>query len=214
MFVIWAAATGGAVHALDAGNSPGAAALASLLAGKQSYYANFSQQLRDSEGQLVDESSGWMAWQRPASFRWEINAPLAQTLLVKGEIYYQYDRDLEQMLVQPLSDDVAMLPRLLLEGDASAIAARYQVEAVVALPVTDGASARGAAPQLFRLQPRGEAGLFSELLLEFRGENLQAINITDDMQQNSRFEFSKQSGEVEANFFDVEPAPGTEIIHQ
>lgn len=203
-------------------DSSDAQALLALLADKQRYRASFSHELRDSDGTLLDASSGWLAWLRPHSFRWETEQPLAQTLLVKGDLFYQYDSDLEQMLVQPLSDDVAVLPRLLLGGDAAAIADDYRVSAVRVVaagaggktPDADTDTKASAPAQIFRLQPRAEGGLFSELLLEFRGGELSAINISDDLQQNSRFEFQAIDSDIDAALFEVSPPPGTEIVHQ
>ncbi|MBT8140220.1 MAG: outer membrane lipoprotein carrier protein LolA [Gammaproteobacteria bacterium] len=199
--------------------------LAGLLKSSDAYYANFQHELRDEEGQLLDASSGWMAWQRPTDFRWEIEQPLAQTLLVKGSIFYQYDRDLEQMLVQPLSEEVAVLPQLLLAGDVAVISARYRVTTVLAVAAQPGVETELAEagqqvvhqprpPKIFKLRPHQPGEMFRELLLEFRGSALTAINISDDLQQNSRFEFTPRQDAMGAGLFEVNPPPATEIIYQ
>jgi len=199
-----------------AGND--AAQLAALLDGAKSMRAEFSHSMRDAKGTLLDQSSGWMAWQRPSNFRWEILQPLAQTLLINGEVFYQYDRDLEQLIVAPVSPQVTALPNLLLTGDVQAIDQQYEVEAIYA--VANAAAAQPnpaqAQPRLFKLKPRHGEGLFSAIIVEFAQSHIAAIDIEDDLQQTSRFEFSAGSplDASAAELFTIDPAPGTEIIHQ
>ncbi|MDA7686997.1 outer-membrane lipoprotein carrier protein LolA [Pseudomonadales bacterium] len=184
-----------------------------LLAHSDSIRADFTHTMRDKGGNLLDQSSGWMAWQRPQNFRWEIIEPLTQTLIINGELFYQYDRDLEQLIVQPVSADIAALPNVLLTGDALVIDALYRVEFVeeVAIP-----SSGGTVQQRFRLMPKSDGGLFSAIMIEFSGQQITAIDIEDDLQQTSRFEFRQTQllKAVGADLFELKTAPGTEIIQQ
>ena len=186
---------------------------AALLASSASLHASFTHTMRDSKGQLLDQSAGWMAWLRPDNFRWEIIEPLAQTLILNATLYYQYDRDLDQLIVQPVSPEVAALPQILLAGDVAAISSRYHVEAIRAVATQSGLE---DGPQLFKLMPRGGEGLFTAIIIEFAAGQLAAIDIEDDLQQTSRFEFSatRPLADVESDLFVIDPAPGTEIIHQ
>lgn len=184
-----------------------------LLAHSESIRADFTHTMRDKGGNLLDQSSGWMAWQRPQNFRWEIIEPLTQTLIINGELFYQYDRDLEQLIVQPVSADIAALPNVLLTGDAVVIDARYRVEFVEEVAIRSSGS---SVAQRFRLMPKTDGGLFSAIMIEFSGQQITAIDIEDDLQQTSRFEFGQTQllKAVGADLFELKTAPGTEIIQQ
>ena len=184
-----------------------------LLAHSESIRADFTHTMLDKGGKLLDQSSGWMAWQRPQNFRWEIIEPLTQTLIINGDLFYQYDRDLEQLIVQPISADIAALPNVLLTGDAAVIDALYRVESVEEVSIESSGS---PVQQRFKLMPKSDGGLFSAIMIEFSGQQITAINIEDDLQQTSRFEF-RQTQLLKAfgiNLFELKTAPGTEIIQQ
>ena len=194
---------------------------AALLQASESMRADFKHSMRDADGALLDASAGWMAWQRPDNFRWEILEPLAQTLIINGAVFYQYDRDLEQLIVQPLSPEVSALPNVLLTGDPGSIAETYHVEAIYAAQAGNYAAQSDAQiavpmPHLFKLTPRTSGGLFTAIVVEFNNGLIAAIDIEDDLQQTSRFEFAAATTLVNtpSDIFSIDPAPGTEIIHQ
>ena len=184
-----------------------------LLAHSEAIRADFTHPMRDKGGNLLDQSRGWMAWQRPQNFRWEIITPLTQTLIIKGDLFYQYDRDLEQLIVQPVSADIAALPNVLLTGDAAVVDARYRVESVKTVAIQ---ALGNPVQQRFRLMPKSDGGLFNAIMIEFSGQQITAISIEDDLQQTSRFEFSQTRWlkAVGIDLFELKTAPGTEIIHQ
>jgi len=53
-------------------------------------------------------------------------------------------------------------------------------------------------------------------MIEFSGQQITAIDIEDDLQQTSRFEFRQTQllKAVGADLFELKTAPGTEIIQQ
>ena len=193
-----------------------AAALVQILNTTQSMTATFNHVMRDEEGEIVDESSGWVAWKRPENFRWEIEQPFSQTLVVKGSTLYQYDRDLNQLIVQSLSPSASAIPSILLSGDAKEIGAHYQVERIIAMPNQSADSGLASDPVLFKLSPVADRGLFNAILLEFNRGLLQAIDIEDDLQQTSRFQFNREENNIENTdaLYHIEPGPDVDIIYQ
>ncbi len=227
--------TGGLIivaQSYAAGSEQASAALANLLAGSQYFQASFSQQVRDANGELVDESTGSMLLSRPGKLRWNIDSPIEQTIIVKGSEYLQYDRDIDQLIIQPLADQLSAMPQLLLSGDQSAIERQFAVTELRALAAS---SASESAIRVFTLKPIGHSqlvsqstnesqtpssaqndNLFAMLTLEFTGEQLQAIAILDDLEQVSRFEFSDIDirTPLAASVFDIDPPAGTDIIRR
>lgn len=189
--------------------------LANLLSNSRYFQANFQQTVRDANGDIVDQSTGniWLA--RPNQLRWDIVEPLEQTLIVSEQQFFQYDSDIDQLIIEPLSDQLSAMPVLLLSGNADAISNQFivsQIKAVTAHSTNKDAPLR----QLFTLKPIANDGLFEMLSLEFKGEVLQAISILDDLQQNSRFEFTAIDIEtvIDVSLFELDPPADTDIIHR
>lgn len=188
--------------------------LVQLLAQSQFYQAKFSQLVRNSEGEIIDQSRGAMLLARPDKLRWDITAPLEQTIIVNGDQYFQYDSDIDQLIIEQLSDQLSAMPVLLLSGDSSAIAQSFAVEEVHAVIASNIEQDTSSGLRLFTVMPLQEDGLFSMLSLEFTDGQLNAIAILDDLQQSSRFEFSdiQVNTDLADSLFELIPPEGTDII--
>ena len=191
--------------------------LVQLLANSQYYQANFSQQVRNSQGIIIDQSRGKMLLARPDKLRWDIIEPLEQTIIVKGEQYFQYDSDIDQLIIEQLSDQLSAMPVLLLSGDASAISQVFSVKEVHSATnheQDNGKSVSARKLRLFTVVPLQEDGLFSMLSLAFSGGQLNAITILDDLEQSSLFEFSdiQVNTNLADSMFELIPPAGTDII--
>lgn len=180
--------------------------LAATLASITELKAAFEQQMIDESGELLDEASGWFAWQRPDKFRWETLLPVEQSILIDSEQYYQYDRDLDQLLIQPLSADIGVLPKLLLSGNAEKIQQKF----AVAISSSEGTAIA------YNLTPVDSAALFVAITLEFKDDKLHSMSMIDELGQNNLFVFSAQNDKDEkiAALFELKPSPETEIIYQ
>lgn len=189
--------------------------LAGLLSNSRYFQAAFIQEVRDSEGELIDQSQGKMLLNRPDKLRWDIDEPLEQTIVVNSGQYFQYDRDIDQLIIETLSDQLSAMPSLLLSGDAAAISAEFEVEEVKAITSVNGADT-APSMQLFMLKPLAEQDLFKVLTLEFSGGILQAIGILDDLEQSSRFEFSEidNATPIDKGQFELNPPADTDIIRR
>lgn len=187
--------------------------LSQLLSEVDMMQVSFAQQVRDTDNTLLDSSTGWMAWQQPDKLRWEVLEPMQQSILVTGGEYQQYDRDLDQLLIQPLSAEASMLPDLLLNGTAESIAARFEVSELSA-----SSDERGHEDTrvYFQLRPLSDAAIFSKVELVFENRRLIKILIVDELGQHTSFEFSEPSSDTffEEPLFRLQPAPETDIIYQ
>lgn len=194
------------------------AVLADLLSRSVYFQANFKQTVRDANGVIVDQSSGKMWLARPDKLRWDIVEPLEQTLIVNEQQFFQYDSDIDQLIIEPLSGQLSAMPVLLLSGDAEAIAKQFIVTEIMAVASSSATLSEVSAPlrQLFSLKPLSNEGLFEVLTLEFKAGVLQAISILDDLQQSSRFDFTAINVEAAINNkrFELSPPAYTDIIHR
>lgn len=192
-------------------------ALANLLSRSAYFQADFKQVIRDADGEVIDQAVGDVWLSRPSKLRWDITEPLEQTLIVSDDQFFQYDQDIDQLIIEPLSDQLSAMPVLLLSGDASAINKQFIVKQIKALTAPSGDTKLPRSQKiLFTLKPLARDGLFQLLTLEFVDEKLQAIAILDDLEQSSRFEFSAINVDniIDDAQFELVPPEYTDIIYR
>ncbi|MFV8833878.1 outer membrane lipoprotein chaperone LolA [Aquisalimonas sp.] len=104
------------------------AALESYFSDVESLEGDFEQIVRDEDGQVIEESQGTMAIQRPNRFDWVYEAPYAQRIVADGERLWIHDQDLQQVTVRPLQETLGTGPALLLSGDLAGLEEQFSIE--------------------------------------------------------------------------------------
>lgn len=146
-----------------------------------SYKASFSQEIRDEFNTVLDSSSGYFELQRPKQFRWIVADPYEQEIVADGENLWQFDRDIEQINVSELTASLETTPAAILTKDQVDIVDNYNVAEI--------ATSRDDTT-LFQLSSKAEDSLFERLLMEFEGEKLIALQVSDNLGQTTSIEFS------------------------
>lgn len=85
----------------------------------KSIRADFLQVLLDSNGEIIQESSGKVVILRPDKFRWDYKEPFPQLIIADGKKFWIYDSELEQVTVRSADQAVADTPALILSGKQS-----------------------------------------------------------------------------------------------
>jgi len=186
-------------------DSQAATALQNLLAELQSLSGNFSQSLRDEQGELLQESRGQFSLKRPGKFYWHTQAPYEQVLVSDQKTLWLYDPDLEQVTVRPNAQHYQQTPMLLLSGDSQALVEQYAV-------LQRGGNIAGE--QVFELRPRGGDSLFSTLALTFVDRRLRAMQLRDNRGQETRFTFTELTFNqaIDDELFQFQAPPGTDVL--
>ncbi|MCP3687331.1 MAG: outer membrane lipoprotein chaperone LolA, partial [Gammaproteobacteria bacterium] len=76
--------------------------------------ADFKQTVLDDDKQVVQQSSGQLALQRPGKFSWIYTTPYEQQIIADGSELWIYDVDLDQVTVKPMSSGLASAPIMIL----------------------------------------------------------------------------------------------------
>ena len=76
--------------------------------------ADFKQTVLDDEKQVVQQSSGQLAIQRPGKFSWIYKSPYEQQIVADGSELWIYDVDLDQVTVKPMDSGLATAPIMIL----------------------------------------------------------------------------------------------------
>ena len=76
--------------------------------------ADFKQTVLDDDKNIVQQSSGRVAIQRPGKFSWIYTTPYEQQIIADGKELWVYDVDLDQVTVKPMSTGLASAPIMIL----------------------------------------------------------------------------------------------------
>ncbi|SFR39972.1 outer membrane lipoprotein carrier protein [Pseudidiomarina maritima] len=180
-------------------------ALLTRLDGLTTLEADFSQEVTDSNGELVQQLHGHMALARPNLLHWQTDAPDETLMVADGQNLWYYNPFVEQVTVYAQADAVAQSPLLLLlDGDSQAWA-DYEVK---------------AEANSYALQPLPSADSTQSLQLVFneKGEaaQLQRIILDDGQGQISTIELEnvKLNRVLSRELFKFEVPEGIDVDDQ
>jgi outer membrane lipoprotein carrier protein len=171
--------------------------------GLQTLQADFRQQLRDSEGRLIEESQGTLAIRRPDRFRWDYLKPHEQVIVADGKRLWLHDVDLEQVTVRPMAQSLAGTPASLLSGSDD-LRATFNIE---------GTETKNKA-SVVTLVPKRTDTDFKRVRIRFSGKQLDSMELTDTLGQSTTLEFTavRRNASIDDARFVFSPPPGADVI--
>ncbi len=166
--------------------------LVKLLADYKTIQGDFAQSLKDSKGEVIQQSSGIFTVKAPGFFLWDTQEPFPQLLVSNLQDIWLYDADLEQVTIRPYSQNVDQSPALLLSGNVEKISQTYYIKKVKSIDnnevtKTDRAVAISSD---FILTPKQTNSVFLELRLGFVDNIIQQMTLADSLGQTTRFSFN------------------------
>jgi len=177
--------------------------LKTFLASVQALEAGFSQQVVDSRGVVLEDSSGTVVMQRPGRFRWNYTRPFERVIVADGERIWLYEADLAQVTIRRLSASIGDTPAALLTGRESVLD-RFDVAR--SWP-EDGLA-------YVRLVPRSADADFAAVSLAFDGAVLRRLVLDDRLGQQTRIDLTdvRVNPKVPPGQFRFEPPAGVDVI--
>jgi outer membrane lipoprotein carrier protein len=178
-------------------------ALDDFLRDTQTLTADFTQTIYDELGEVVEESQGSMAMQRPNRFNWRYAGEGEQVIVADGEGLWIYDEALAQATHAPLDAALAETPALLLSGDA---------EYREGFDIIDSGSQ--AKQSWIVLAPKRAETDFRRIRLDFNAGMLAAMLLEDSLNQRTRIEFSavNVNTQLDAALFEFVAPEGVDVI--
>lgn len=164
----------------------------------------FTQTVKDNQGQVIQSGGGEFSIKRPGYFYWENRDPFAQVIVGNPQKLWVYDPDLEQVTVQKQdSSDGVYNPSRLLSGDLSGLDASFNV-----IATTDSAGAR------FTLTPKGAQAQYESIVLQFDRVAPVSFTFSDRLHQVTEVRFTRRdvNRPVKQSRFEFEPPAGTDIV--
>ena len=165
--------------------------------------AEFSQELLDGGGNLIEEASGLFFLKRPNRFLWSYSEPFMQQVVADAENLWIHDVELEQVTVSPLAGAIASSPAMLLSGDGQVRDGFEIVET----------SADGAIAWI-SLAPIEPGVDFRSVQVGFDAGELFALVLVDALGQVTSIQFRNMAVnlDIEDEFFRFEPPAGADVI--
>ena len=108
------------------------AELDALLGGISTLSADVSQLILESGGGLLEESAILMRLRKPGGFYWETLDPFPELIVTDGDTLWNYQPDLEQVVIENWDRNRAELAAQLLNGETGGLAEEYRVTLVTA----------------------------------------------------------------------------------
>jgi outer membrane lipoprotein carrier protein len=202
------------VHA-QAGTEPTHTLLDSWLMGLKSLRTEFTQTIKDAQGQQTDQTRGELLVLRPGRFRWEshtvaeaagsspVAADSGQVLIADGRNVWFYDRDLQQVIVKPVDAALSATPIMLLSGGA---------EVRKAFEISDAGTKEGLA--WLRVKPLATDADFRQAVLGFSGGELRQMILEDKLGHIATLNFDRSQRNAPVSVAEVSFAPpkGVDVI--
>jgi outer membrane lipoprotein carrier protein len=152
--------------------------LQAALKNMDSISAEFKQTLLDEDKNIVQQSRGTLALQRPGKFAWIYTEPFEQRIIGDGNELWIYDVELEQVTVKPMDAGISNAPIMILMKQTD-VTQQFDVSEV------------GQRKFLYwvELKPHASDLEFSRIFLGLEDDELRAMELQDQFGQSTQIVF-------------------------
>ena len=102
------------LYSLPAFGSEAIQRLDKFLTEVDSFEGHFKQTVLDEDGEVIQDSAGDVALDKPGRFRWQYTQPYPQLILADGEYLWIFDEELLQATAKPIEEALGNAPIMLL----------------------------------------------------------------------------------------------------
>lgn len=178
--------------------------LKDFIASTRSAQADFTQEVRDRNGQRIQSASGTMQFVRPGKFRWVYQKPYEQLILGDGEKFWLYDKELNQVTVKKMDAALGSSPAALLSGN-------NEIERGFALK--DNGTRDGL--EWLQATPRNQDTSFEKILMAFNAQSdLVVMELQDSFGHITVLRFSRlqHNPQLTPQLFKFVPPKGVDLL--
>jgi len=176
-----------------------------LLSTIETMTADVSQLIVESDGGVLERSDVQMKLKRPYGFYWETISPFPELIVTDGDLLWNYQPDLEQVVIEPWDASRSELAAQLLSGNTDNLVEEYTLTR----------SNQDESEYLeFVLVPRNADSIYRRITLTFNRQLLDMIHVESDNGQRTVWQFSgiALNNELPDQLFVFQPPAGIEII--
>ncbi len=179
--------------------------LNSMLASIESLKADVVQLIVESDGGILEESKIKMYFKKPNGFYWETITPFKELIVTNGVKLWNYQPDLEQVVIEDWDSSKSELAAQLLNGETENLGSDYQIEQVYSDDSGD---------HQFTLTPLATDSVYERISISFVTSELDQIYLNSKNGQQTvwRFVTIERNESLEDSVFEFNPPAGIEII--
>ena len=172
----------------------------------KSFSADFTQHSIDPNGDVYQTLKGVLHAKKPDKVHWTVFEPAAQSIISNGIHLWIYDPDLEQVIIEPYSNNPEANPISLLLGNPEQIKDHFRLTAQ---------SKTNESNQWFTLEPKLPNSLYSNLRIAFKDQFLSTISFEDNFGQTTLLELIdfQLNPLLSDKFFYFEVPNGVDILN-
>ena len=175
-----------------------------LLSNIDTITAEINQLIVESDGGILEESQIIMHIKRPEGFYWETVTPFPELLVTNGKRLWNYQPDLEQVVIEDWNPDQSALAAQLLYGKTENLDEDYYIVAIDA-----------EQSQTFELKPKSPDNLYELITISFINSSLELIYIENSSGERTAWQFTSSdiNPPLGEDLFEFIPPDGIEIIY-
>lgn len=151
-----------------------------LLQGIETLAGDVTQLIVESDGGILEESEIQMYLKKPDGFYWETLSPFPELIVTNGVKLWNYQPDLEQVVIEDWDNSRSELAAQLLNGQTDNLAEEYVIELV---------SEPAAEHQEFALTPIASDSVYQKISINFMTRELDLIYLHSKNGQQTVWQF-------------------------
>jgi outer membrane lipoprotein carrier protein len=176
-----------------------------LLLDIETLSASVTQLIVESDGAVLEESAIQMHLLRPDGFYWETLDPFPELVVTDGNTLWNYQPDLEQVVIEDWDSTRSELAAQLLSGRTDRLSEEYRIDLT---PEAEDSES------LFQLHPLDADSVYRLIRISFFQQELESIHLDYKNGQQTLWQFSNllRNQGLEQKLFGFEPPAGIEIV--
>ena len=181
------------------------AQLSNLLRQVDTMSATVQQLIVESDGALLEESSIQMHVMRPGGFYWETLEPFPELVVTNGAVLWNYQPDLEQVVIENWDSSRAEPAAELLSGRTDSLAEEYEIHIEKDI---------GEDMTVFQLLPLDQNSLYRRINISFDNTALLSIHLDSKNGQKTLWQFNQPqiNQQLAPDLFNFQIPPGIDIV--
>ena len=175
-----------------------------LLQGIDTMAADVLQLILESDGGVLEESEIKMYLKKPNGFYWETTEPFPELIVTDGTRLWNYQPDLEQVVIEDWDSSRSELAAQLLNGQTENLAEEYHIELL----------GEGTEIEEFQLTPIASDSVYSKISISFARGELEMIHMASKNGEQTVWSFIniERNQPLEDSLFVFEAPAGIEVI--
>jgi len=176
-----------------------------LLQNIDTLSAEVLQLIIESDGGVLEESRIQMHIKRPNGFYWETLDPFPELVVTDGATLWNYQPDLEQVVLEDWDSSRSELAAKLLSGDTEGLHEDYAVSS---------GNDDDDQSDVFDLTPIASDSVYEVIKIIFIRSELQSIRVSNKNGQRTVWEFQQlqRNPSLDENLFSFDIPDGIEVI--